>query len=90
MTFKLVVVRPFGTHAPGDVITASGDMDAILKGELAAHVVRVQVPESKPAAAPSVAPAVAPAVAPPVAPPVAHVMPVAPPTEPPATHSPEA
>lgn len=37
----LVVVRPFGTHAVGDVITASDDIARILASDLAAYVVKV-------------------------------------------------
>ncbi len=43
----LVVVRPFGTHAIGDVITNATDVTSILASDHATHVVKI----IKPAAA---------------------------------------
>ncbi len=37
----LVVVRPFGPHAIGDVITAAADVAKILASDHRDHVVRV-------------------------------------------------
>ncbi len=44
MTLKLVVVRPFGTHGKGDVITDAAAIAAVLQSEQAACVVRVIAP----------------------------------------------
>ena len=41
----LVVVRPFGKHAIGDVITDSGAVTEILASDHADHVVKI-VPQS--------------------------------------------
>ena len=41
MRTALVVVRPFGSHAVGDVITDEGEGDRVLAGEHADSVVRV-------------------------------------------------
>lgn len=43
MQFHLVVVRPFGAYAKGDVITDPATVDTILAGENAADVVRIAV-----------------------------------------------
>ena len=44
MTIQLVVVRPFGTYAKGDVIGDAASITTILASEQATCVVRVQVP----------------------------------------------
>jgi len=44
MDFGLIVVRPFGTHAKGDVIGDAGEIDRILRTEQARHVVRIALP----------------------------------------------
>ncbi|HEX3350106.1 MAG TPA: hypothetical protein VHS58_18610 [Acetobacteraceae bacterium] len=41
MNTFLVVVRPFGSHAKGDVITDAATIAATSAGENAAYVVRV-------------------------------------------------
>jgi hypothetical protein len=40
----VIVVRPFGTHAIGDVIADPGEMRDALNGEHARDVVRVAAP----------------------------------------------
>ncbi len=50
MTTTLVVVRPFGTHAKGDAISDAAAIAAILAGEQARNVVRVQAAASPPPA----------------------------------------
>ena len=45
MQFSLVVVRPFGDHAVGDVITDANEIARILGSELTGHVVRVNLRE---------------------------------------------
>jgi hypothetical protein len=45
MDMHLVVVRPFGGLARGDLITDPNRIGDILAGEHAAHVVRVCTPE---------------------------------------------
>ena len=44
MTIQLIVVRPFATHAKGDVIGDAASIAAILASEQATSVVRVQLP----------------------------------------------
>ncbi len=44
MTTVLVVVRPFASHAKGDVITDAATITKILAGENAGNVVRVVAP----------------------------------------------
>lgn len=44
MEFKLVVVRPFGGHPVGTVLTDGNLITATLAGEHAGNVVRVAVP----------------------------------------------
>jgi hypothetical protein len=44
MDAVLIVVRPFGGHAVGDVIADAGAMRDALKGEHARDVVRVAAP----------------------------------------------
>jgi hypothetical protein len=45
MNIHLVVVRPFGTYAKGDIVTDANTIAAILGSESAANVVRVAVQE---------------------------------------------
>jgi hypothetical protein len=47
MSMHLVVVRPFSGFARGDVITDESRISQILRGEQAAHVVRVVAPSQK-------------------------------------------
>ena len=49
MSMQLVVVRPFGAHSRGDVVTDPGQIAKILASESAANVVRVGVPAVPPA-----------------------------------------
>jgi hypothetical protein len=44
MTGALVVVRPFGSHKVGDLITATALMRSALAGEHARDVVTIQFP----------------------------------------------
>lgn len=44
MDFRLIVVRPFGTYAKGDVIDDAGEIQRILGSEQARHVVRTALP----------------------------------------------
>ncbi len=44
MDIKLVVVRPFGTHQRGDVVTDVTEIAEVQAGEHAGCVVRVAVP----------------------------------------------
>jgi hypothetical protein len=46
MNVKLVVVRPFASHAKGDVVSDSGEVAKILASESAANVVRVALAAS--------------------------------------------
>jgi len=46
VNIKLVVVRSFGLHAPGDLISDSKETAEILGGEHAHDVVRVSGPET--------------------------------------------
>jgi len=43
MQFHLMVVRSFGAHAKGDVITDAAEIEAVLAGENAQDVVRIAV-----------------------------------------------
>ncbi len=54
MNIQLVVVRGFGPHAKGDCITDPAQIQTILAGENASHVVRIPAPA--PAAPTSPAP----------------------------------
>ncbi|MCW3477656.1 hypothetical protein [Limobrevibacterium gyesilva] len=45
MNFHLVVVRPFGAYAKGDIVTDAAAVAAILGSENARDVVRVAVRE---------------------------------------------
>jgi hypothetical protein len=45
MKFHLVVVRPFGAYAKGDIIADVAAIAVVLGGENAADVVRVAVQE---------------------------------------------
>ncbi len=47
MDMHLVVVKPFGGFARGDVVTDKGQVADILRGEQASHVVRVAAPSQK-------------------------------------------
>jgi hypothetical protein len=47
MDMHLVVVKPFSGLARGDVVTDTAKMVEILRGEQAAHVVRVNTPRQK-------------------------------------------
>jgi hypothetical protein len=47
MELHLVVVKPFSGFARGDAVTDEGRIAEILRGEQAAHVVRVVVPSQK-------------------------------------------
>jgi hypothetical protein len=47
MDMHLVVVKPFSGFARGDVVTDKAQIADILRGEQAAHVVRVAVPSQK-------------------------------------------
>ena len=40
----LIVVRPFGRHVPGDIISDPAEVEATLAGEHAGHVVRSKLP----------------------------------------------
>ncbi len=51
MNIQLVVVQAFGPHAKGDCITDQAQIQTILAGENASHVVRVSTPAALPAAA---------------------------------------
>lgn len=53
MRTALVVVRPFGSHAIGDVITDEAEADRVLTGEHADSVVRVPHDFAQPQAAPT-------------------------------------
>jgi len=44
MDVRLVVVRPFGSHAKGDVLSSPADVMKILTSEDVCNVVRVGVP----------------------------------------------
>lgn len=44
MVMKLMVVRPFGVHAKGDVVTDPAEVTKILACEDACKVVRVSAP----------------------------------------------
>ena len=44
MTMHLVVVRPFGRHAKGDVIAAAAEVSVVLGSENSGSVVRVAHP----------------------------------------------
>ena len=46
MELHLVVVRPFGGLARGELVTDQKRIDEILLGEHAAHVVRVCTPDA--------------------------------------------
>lgn len=46
MNVQLVVVRPFGTYAKGDVITDAAQIASVLAGEHAQCVVRVAVSQT--------------------------------------------
>jgi hypothetical protein len=48
MSGALVVVRPFGPHKVGDLITATASMRAALAGEHARDVVTIQFPVPTP------------------------------------------
>jgi len=41
----LIVVRPFGPHGLGDVITDAAEIERILAGEHAGSVVRIHPPQ---------------------------------------------
>lgn len=41
----LIVVRPFGTHRPGDAVTDPDEVAAILAGEHRESVVRITPPQ---------------------------------------------
>ncbi len=45
MNLHLVVVRPFGPHAKGSVITDATDIASILASPYADHVVRIPTPK---------------------------------------------
>jgi hypothetical protein len=47
MNIQLVVVQAFGPHAKGDCITDPAQIQTILAGENARHVVRVTAPAAK-------------------------------------------
>ena len=47
MDMHLVVVKPFAGFARGDVVTDDGRIAEILRGEQAAHVVRVVAPSKQ-------------------------------------------
>lgn len=47
MNITLVVVRPFGAHAKGDVVTDAAAIAQILAGEQAHCVVRVTAPANQ-------------------------------------------
>ena len=56
MDVRLVVVRPFGSHAKGDVLSSPSDVMKILSSEDVSNVVRISVPavlsdDSKPTSA---------------------------------------
>ncbi len=57
MQTNLVVVRPFSSHAVGDLITAADAISQILTSDHANCVVRIAAPTPTPAAAPAAAPA---------------------------------
>lgn len=44
MDMRLVIVRPFGSHAKGDVITEPGEIAKILAGDNGHDVVGVALP----------------------------------------------
>jgi hypothetical protein len=81
MDVKLVVVRPFGSRARGDVVTDPTQVVQILSTENANHVVRVSVPAAVKPPSPAVTTAPAPtapaAPAPPAAAAPAAVAPAA-------------
>jgi hypothetical protein len=47
MNIHLVVVKPFGGFARGDLVTDDARIEEILRGEQAANVVRVANPSVK-------------------------------------------
>jgi|GEM_PF-2338001 hypothetical protein len=51
MATALIVVRAFGQHRPGDMITDPAEARTLLLGEHAHDVIRVAAPAAAPAAA---------------------------------------
>jgi hypothetical protein len=51
MGMQVVVVRPFGLHSKGDMVTDASEIAKILASEAASNVVRVGVPVLSPGGA---------------------------------------